>query len=836
MKKSLKSFFKGFSLVELMISLITISLITAAFAPIITKKLSSMGVTVGSFGGNNSGSGEINCPSNITCEAGYYLDGTCKCQPCSDENCTYCAHNVCSICNDGFSLLNGKCENLACHESGGLPTEACCKSVNAVFIDKKYTGTTDLCMMKYNAGDEENTYKVGTIDKIYHPKYPKIGVQITQTGTSTCTSSANCCWKGNTSNATNSYPGYSAGNRTVCRQNAATKICNNWAFPGTKQGSWRLLTKAEGTKLAAAIAAESDSDHFLTKYMGSNGLQLCDRTSASKGSNQCPSGDACKGARDSRCYPSHVWVSEKNLAMRIEGGVASVNVNSYDNYAMGVRCVTSKVDEVVSSVDNEISNHNDVEPRNQDDCPEGTLYINKRFLGSGSNLCVTQYNVTDDRYAMDGKPYHPLYVKFGVKVVDVNESCNTEYCCWKGATSSGVTNYSNYSSDNRSVCRQKAADEICNNWAYAGSKVGHWRLMTKSEATALATYINYDGYYPGSEPFSFLTKYLDSDGLQLCDRTSASYGSNQCPSGDACKGARDSRCYPSHVWVSEKNLAMRIENGIASVNVNSYDNYAMGVRCVSDNIRKTIPDPAEETYQTNEPRNQGDCDKYKALFIDKKYLNGASRNICMIKYNFADYDAADKGKPRYGTNTASDYSDSNAKVTVVDVSTSCSGDYCCWKGTTSNGSGTYDYDATNRTVCRQKAATNLCANWAPDNATDKRWRLLSSNEAKGLVNYITSETKYSSFLSKFIPNKYTSVEDGLQLCDRTSVSQGSNYCPIGSVCKGARDSRCYVSDIWLSEDNKTMHIENGIASVNVNSYDNYAMSVRCVTDNINWAD
>ena len=589
MKKSLKSFFKGFSLVELMISLITISLITAAFAPIVTKKLSNGIITVGSFGNNNSGSGEINCPSNITCEAGYYLDGTCKCQPCSDPNCTYCAHNICSICNDGFGMVNGECKNLACSKNGGLPSKPCCESVGAVYISKDYTGTTDLCMMKYNAGDEENTYKVGTIDKIYHPKYPKIGVQIIQTGTSTCTSSANCCWKGNTSNATNSYPGYSAGNRTVCRQDAATKICNNWAFPGTKQGSWRLLTKAEGTKLAAAIAAESDSDHFLTKYMGSNGLQLCDRTSASKGSNQCPSGAACKGARDSRCYPSHIWVSEKNYAMRIEDGVASVNVNSYSDYAMSVRCV-------------------------------------------------------------------------------------------------------------------------------------------------------------------------------------------------------------------------------------------------SDNIRKAISDPAEETYQTNEPRNQGDCDKYKALFIDKKYLNGASRNICMIKYNFADYDAADKGKPRYGTNTASDYSDSNAKVTVVDVLTSCSSDSCCWKGTTSSGNGTNDYDATNRTVCRQTAAKNLCANWAPDNATDKRWRLLSSNEATGLINYITAETKYSSFWTKYLNS------NGLQLCDYSSVSYGSNYCPCGSVCKGARDNRCYVSHVWLSEDNKTMRIENGIASIGTNSYADYAMSVRCVTDNINWTD
>ena len=46
---------KGFSLVELMISLIAISLITAAFAPVVTKKLSSIGISVGSFSGGNSG-------------------------------------------------------------------------------------------------------------------------------------------------------------------------------------------------------------------------------------------------------------------------------------------------------------------------------------------------------------------------------------------------------------------------------------------------------------------------------------------------------------------------------------------------------------------------------------------------------------------------------------------------------------------------------------------------------------------------------------------------------------------------------------------------------------
>ena len=37
---------KGFSLIELMISLITISCITAAFTPIVTKKLKNSDVTV----------------------------------------------------------------------------------------------------------------------------------------------------------------------------------------------------------------------------------------------------------------------------------------------------------------------------------------------------------------------------------------------------------------------------------------------------------------------------------------------------------------------------------------------------------------------------------------------------------------------------------------------------------------------------------------------------------------------------------------------------------------------------------------------------------------------
>ena len=832
MKKMIK-FLKAFSLVELMISLIVISLISAAFAPVITKKLSNGIITVGSFGGNNNSgnsSGEVNCPSNITCEAGYYLDGTCKCQPCSDPNCTYCAHNACSICNDGFTLINGKCENLACHDSGGLPTKACCESIGAMFIDKKYTGTTDLCMMKYNAGDDENIYKVGTIDKIYHPKYPKIGVQMNQAGVATCTSSGNCCWKGKTSNGTNSYPGYSASNRTVCQQAAATKICNNWAFPGTVQGAWRLLTTAEAQKLATAITAETSSAPVLTKYLGSDGLQLCDQVSTNYGSNKCPSLVACNGARNNKCIPYEYHLSETKQYFDFSNGVLAVAKDTDDNYAYSVRCVTKNVNTIVSPIDTETTSHNDVEPRNQEDCPNGTLFINKKFLGGGSNLCVMQYNATDDVYKMGDKAYHPPYVKFGVKVVDVNVNCDTGSCCWKGNTSTGTISKfnDNYPPNNRSVCQQPAAVKICSNWAYGNSKPGHWRLMTTAEAKTLSKYINVDGYYPGSESFAFFTKYLDSDGLQLCDQVSTNYGSNKCPSLVACNGARNNKCIPYEYHLSETKQYFDFSNGVLAVAKDTDDNYAYSVRCVSDNIRKKIPE-VTKTYETNEPRNQGDCDKYNALFIDKEFLNGASRNICMTKYNFADEDAVEKGKPYIGSNKASDYDAIGVKV--VNANENCSAGACCWKGTTSttNTANIYNYTSDKRTVCKQPAATALCLNWNPDNTSYKKWRLMTTNEAKGLTKYITAETKYSSFLSKYLES------NGLQLCDANSANYGSNKCPSLVACNGARNNKCIPHEYHLSETKQYFDFSNGVATVAKDAEDSYAYSVRCISDTVEWA-
>ena len=80
----------AFTLVELMISLIVISLIAAAFVPVITKKLSSSSIFAGSSGGGFS-------------------------KTCSeiDEDCDLCAGSIClsckKTCSAGETLNTTSC-------------------------------------------------------------------------------------------------------------------------------------------------------------------------------------------------------------------------------------------------------------------------------------------------------------------------------------------------------------------------------------------------------------------------------------------------------------------------------------------------------------------------------------------------------------------------------------------------------------------------------------------------------------------------------------------------------------------------------------------------------
>ena len=122
-----KILLRAFSLIELMVALIVVSVLTAAMAPVITKKLKSKEITISQGGGGLT----MNCssisPQCGLCEGGICVScakacteyealdvGACSCVACNDENlhgsaCLKCDSENCSKCTSGYYLDSGVC-------------------------------------------------------------------------------------------------------------------------------------------------------------------------------------------------------------------------------------------------------------------------------------------------------------------------------------------------------------------------------------------------------------------------------------------------------------------------------------------------------------------------------------------------------------------------------------------------------------------------------------------------------------------------------------------------------------------------------------------------------
>ncbi len=138
------NFVSAFSLIELMISLIVISSISAAFAPVISKRLSSTATTISSGQGSISTKCEDKFGADCTlcyktkciiclksCTSNTYVDiPTCTCKSCSSiaTNCTKCNDEKCLQCNLGYKLVNGKCEKCPAGYSCNGITQTICSA------------------------------------------------------------------------------------------------------------------------------------------------------------------------------------------------------------------------------------------------------------------------------------------------------------------------------------------------------------------------------------------------------------------------------------------------------------------------------------------------------------------------------------------------------------------------------------------------------------------------------------------------------------------------------------------------------------------------------------
>jgi len=141
-------FFRAFSLVELMVTLVVISCIISALVPAITKKLKSQAITVGSGGGGNTNlEFEQDCSAfgvdcalcfedrcamcAKSCEDDEFVNTPqCICESCTtkSENCITCTSKGCTKCAIGYGLSNTRiCQQ--CQETqysdGANPCTTC---------------------------------------------------------------------------------------------------------------------------------------------------------------------------------------------------------------------------------------------------------------------------------------------------------------------------------------------------------------------------------------------------------------------------------------------------------------------------------------------------------------------------------------------------------------------------------------------------------------------------------------------------------------------------------------------------------------------------------------
>ena len=339
----------AFTLAELLVSILIISVILTLLAPVITKKVkSSISVNNGSSnssgynsklyiynksnpecseisGVNNSISCNFTIPSGVNRINAIAVSGGGGGAGATQPSIEYSKTLNASTSEQKKSttkeiVIDKNMKNFVISEligsgaggggaswgssggSGGAPqSQADCDPFNALFIPAKYNGTggKNLCVTKYNVGDTNGPTIASSTRTV-------------TAGSGLCFANE-CCWRGTTSGNDCTHSGswnnhvtnYSGCTRTVCTWYAANSSCQAWAPSGTKAGDWRLPTTDE-------MRGWKYNINKVSTYLGSDGLQLCDSKSDSLGSIFCYGAYGCSGNNNMYCVPGYIWSSTSN--------------------------------------------------------------------------------------------------------------------------------------------------------------------------------------------------------------------------------------------------------------------------------------------------------------------------------------------------------------------------------------------------------------------------------------------------------------------------------------------------------------------------------------------
>lgn len=393
----------AFSLVEMLMALLVASLLLAALAPVITRRLGSDNVNlvgnlendkVAACGYVNDSTTDMDreclVPSDaasasaIIVSAGggggaatksvddgsVYVSTTYR----GTENAATSRYNrknyyytVTKDMSDlEFELVSSGSGGGRASASGGYPAnqadcgswgiyvkpEQNCENISSASVEECH-GT---CVSKYNPGEG----RTGSPDiPSGVQKYPADSTASATECDYRNADSLNCCWYGNnntsyaTSTDCSAKDGYSGCFRTVCQWNAANEICTNWK-PITTAGvtTGRMPKVSEFRGWAQNLNVVSD-------------LMLCSSRDGSYA--KCANMSGCKhigNSSNTYCWPQVLWANDRNIHHVHETGMpmyyyagfgssfraptlATSDATGTDynsgNYANSVRCVIDKI-------------------------------------------------------------------------------------------------------------------------------------------------------------------------------------------------------------------------------------------------------------------------------------------------------------------------------------------------------------------------------------------------------------------------------------------------------------------------------------------------------------
>jgi len=570
----------AFSLVELMISLITISCIAAAFTPVITKKLKKQDVALSiaqtseikspcpEFGDDCKLCTKAYC---VTCEKncpeGQYMESkTCTCKNCSEhdkiksdaltkQKCVACDNNGCTKCkNEGSD--EGKYYVVEVNGNSKNDTHKCNTCLNDTMTDDggltttKYIcdGTTMTDKSKCEAATNSGYVCINGIKK-------------------TCSAVFDWkCYTCNTKGCLSCPEGYYPDSTMRCNGTCSIEGCTNCT--GACKGGNGACNKCNGC----------GGKRYPIYKSGTTTIQSCgrcwiDSSGNSTNCERCTSATSCTKCNAGYFVNSRGGCSECSLAncLTCKKGMPSAQCEECQPgyYLSGTvcsscsskvancaacdstgKCIACNVDYLLQSdgtckLSNDNWNCNDAD-----------------FMRVG-NLCVTRKNIGDSVYYPIPKNADIIAVSYGAKCF-----ASSQNCCWQGAATSNCRDdYAPaYSACGRTTCNFGAAQELCSKLTYGGLK---WRLPTFEEAESLFLQHNIN---------------LGNNGLMLCDGYNDTKTRMNWCYVYSCPGSLANYCQAKCWWNTQNGTprSLAFDNGAYYTGCGTAPNYAQSVRCVTE--------------------------------------------------------------------------------------------------------------------------------------------------------------------------------------------------------------------------------------------------------------